>query len=128
VIHGPWPSPSLTPPHEPRPRNIESQHVWHRKDTKRGTARGRGHRSRRLTECTACGWRAKLLPTYWSDDAGRAILRGGWVSWHGVVVLAVWTVGLVAVAACGYERDSLHPASACTTCGVAQRRRGMAMT
>lgn len=57
----------------------------------------------------------KALPTYWSADAGRAILRGSWLGWHGAAVVAVWTVALGAVAAVGYRRDALRPAAAGTT-------------
>ncbi|HMA47687.1 MAG TPA: ABC transporter permease [Frankiaceae bacterium] len=56
-----------------------------------------------------------LMPTYWSADAGRAVLRGGWVGWHGVVVIAVWTVALGALAVRGYRRDALRPAAAGAT-------------
>lgn len=54
----------------------------------------------------------QLLPTYWSADAGRAVLTGGWVGWHGLAVLVVWTAGLTVLAGWLYRRDSLRPASA----------------
>lgn len=57
----------------------------------------------------------QLLPTYWSADAGRAVLRGTWLGWHGVAVIAVWTLLLGALAAFGYQRDALRPAAAGTT-------------
>lgn len=57
----------------------------------------------------------QLLPTYWSADAGRTVLRGTWVGWHGVAVIAFWTLLLGAVAAWGYQRDALRPAAAGTT-------------
>lgn len=57
----------------------------------------------------------QTLPTYWSADAGRAVLRGSWVGWHGVVVIALWTVVLAAVAVWAYQRDSLRPGVAGTT-------------
>jgi ABC-2 type transport system permease protein len=46
-----------------------------------------------------------VLPTYWSADAGRAVLRGTWLGMHGVLVLAAWTVALGALAARAYARD-----------------------
>lgn len=55
---------------------------------------------------------AQVLPTYWSAAAGRAVLRGSWVGWHGSAVLVVWTVLTGAVAAWLYQRDSIRPASA----------------
>jgi ABC-2 type transport system permease protein len=57
----------------------------------------------------------KLLPTYWSADAGRAVLRGTWLGWHGVFVLTVWTLALGAVAAWLFRRDSLRPSVSGTT-------------
>ena len=57
----------------------------------------------------------QLLPTYWSAEAGRAVLRGSWVGWHGTAVLTVWTLVFGALAAWMYQRDSLRPASAGTT-------------
>ncbi|MCU4185316.1 ABC transporter permease [Acidiferrimicrobium sp. IK] len=57
----------------------------------------------------------KLLPTYWSADAGRAVLRGSWVGWHGALVLALWTVALGAAAAALYQRDALRPGVSGTT-------------
>lgn len=57
----------------------------------------------------------QLLPTYWSADAGRVVLRGTWLGWHGVAVIAVWTLLLGALAAFGYQRDALRPAAVGTT-------------
>jgi ABC-2 type transport system permease protein len=57
----------------------------------------------------------QLLPTYWSAAAGRTALLGSWVGWHGVAVLAFWTVALGALAAWAYQRDALRPAAAGTT-------------
>jgi ABC-2 type transport system permease protein len=57
----------------------------------------------------------QLLPTYWSADAGRAVLRGSWVGWHGTIVLLVWTLVLGALAAWMYQRDALRPAASGTT-------------
>jgi ABC-2 type transport system permease protein len=37
---------------------------------------------------------AKALPSYWLAQAGREPLAGSWIGWHGVAVLAVWTVGV----------------------------------
>lgn len=49
---------------------------------------------------------AKALPTYWAAGAGRSALAGSWVGWHGVAVLAAWTVVFAAVAGRAYVRDS----------------------
>jgi ABC-2 type transport system permease protein len=49
---------------------------------------------------------ARALPMYWSAGAGRAALRGAWIGWHGVLVLAIWTVVLGALAARAYVRDT----------------------
>ena len=57
----------------------------------------------------------KLLPTYWSAEAGRAVLEGSWVGWHGTAVLTVWTLIFGAIAVWLYQRDSIRPASAGTT-------------
>lgn len=57
----------------------------------------------------------EALPTYWSAAAGRAVLLGGWVGWHGVAVLAGWTAVLGAAAAYLYRRDALRPSAAGTT-------------
>ncbi|WP_261564884.1 ABC transporter permease [Frankia gtarii] len=57
------------------------------------------------------GWLAdivKLLPMYWSAQAGRAVLAGGWVGGRGLATLAVWTVILGAVAGRAYLRDQLR--------------------
>jgi ABC-2 type transport system permease protein len=57
----------------------------------------------------------KLLPTYWSADAGRAVLRQGWIGWQGVAVLTVWTALFGVIAAWLYQRDSLRPSAAGAT-------------
>lgn len=49
---------------------------------------------------------AKALPTYWPAGAGRAALAGSWMGWHGVLVLAAWTVVFAAVAGRAYVRDT----------------------
>jgi ABC-2 type transport system permease protein len=49
---------------------------------------------------------AKALPTYWAAGAGRQALAGSWIGWHGVLVLAVWTVVFGAVAGRAYLRDT----------------------
>ncbi|KQC40037.1 ABC transporter permease [Frankia sp. ACN1ag] len=57
------------------------------------------------------GWLAdvvKLLPMYWSAQAGRAVLAGGWIGGRGLVTLAVWTVVLGAAAGRAYLRDQLR--------------------
>ena len=58
---------------------------------------------------------AKLLPTYWAAEAGRAVLRHSWIGWEGVAVVAIWTLVLGVVAARGYQRDALRPAAAGAT-------------
>jgi ABC-2 type transport system permease protein len=50
----------------------------------------------------------KALPMYWSGDAGREVIAGSWVGWHGVLVLVVWTVVLGRLAARSYGRDQLR--------------------
>jgi ABC-2 type transport system permease protein len=57
----------------------------------------------------------QLLPVYWAGDAGRAVLGGSWVGWHGVAVLGFWTLVLGALAARAYRRDDLRPVAAGTT-------------
>jgi ABC-2 type transport system permease protein len=57
----------------------------------------------------------QLLPTYWSAEAGRAVLQGSWVGWHGTAVLAVWTLVFGALAMWMYQRDAIRPAAAGTT-------------
>ncbi|CUU54034.1 ABC-2 type transport system permease protein [Parafrankia irregularis] len=57
------------------------------------------------------GWLAdivKELPMYWSAQAGRAVLEGGWVGWQGLGTLAIWSVVLAAVAGRAYARDQLR--------------------
>lgn len=49
---------------------------------------------------------AKALPTYWAAGAGREALAGSWIGWHGVLVLAGWTVVFAAVAGRAYVRDT----------------------
>ncbi|ONH27273.1 ABC transporter permease [Pseudofrankia asymbiotica] len=50
----------------------------------------------------------KALPMYWSGQAGREVIAGSWVGWHGVLVLAVWTLVLGRLAARSYARDQLR--------------------
>jgi ABC-2 type transport system permease protein len=57
----------------------------------------------------------ELFPTYWAAAAGRAALQHTWVGWHGVIVIAFWTIAIGAVAGWLYKRDSLRPASAGAT-------------
>lgn len=57
----------------------------------------------------------KLLPTYWSAEAGRAVLRHGWIGWQGVAAIAVWTALFGVAAAWLYQRDSLRPSAAGVT-------------
>ena len=49
---------------------------------------------------------AKALPSYWLAQAGREPLAGSWIGWHGVSVLAVWTVVFSVLAARAYRRDT----------------------
>jgi ABC-2 type transport system permease protein len=57
----------------------------------------------------------EVLPVYWAGEAGRAVLRGSWLGWHGVVVVAAWTVLLGVVAGWAYRRDGLRPSAAGAT-------------
>ncbi|SNQ46244.1 ABC-2 type transporter [Frankia canadensis] len=50
----------------------------------------------------------KLLPMYWSAQAGRAVLEGGWIGVRGLITLALWTVVLGAAAGRAYTRDQLR--------------------
>ena len=49
---------------------------------------------------------ARDLPSYWLAQAGREPLAGSWVGWHGLGVLAAWTVVLGLLAARAYRRDT----------------------
>jgi ABC-2 type transport system permease protein len=49
---------------------------------------------------------AKALPSYWLAQAGREPLAGSWIGWHGVSILAVWTVAFALLAARAYRRDT----------------------
>jgi ABC-2 type transport system permease protein len=49
---------------------------------------------------------AKALPSYWLAQAGREPLAGSWIGWHGVSVLAVWTVVFAVLGARAYQRDT----------------------
>jgi ABC-2 type transport system permease protein len=51
----------------------------------------------------------QLLPTYWSADAGREVIKGSWLGWHGTAVLLFWTVALGMLASWLYRRDVLRP-------------------
>ncbi|ADP84842.1 ABC transporter permease [Pseudofrankia inefficax] len=50
----------------------------------------------------------KMLPIYWSADAGRAVIAGSWIGWHGLLVLALWTALLSRLAVRFYSRDQLR--------------------
>ncbi|CAO5189274.1 ABC-2 type transporter [Frankia sp. AiPs1] len=50
----------------------------------------------------------KLLPMYWSAQAGRAVLEGGWIGPRGLVTLVVWTAVLGAAAGRAYVHDQLR--------------------
>ncbi|WP_163548289.1 ABC transporter permease [Candidatus Frankia nodulisporulans] len=50
----------------------------------------------------------KLLPMFWSAQAGRAVLEGGWVGARGLITLVVWTLLLGAAAGRAYLRDQLR--------------------
>jgi ABC-2 type transport system permease protein len=52
---------------------------------------------------------ARALPMYWAAGAGRSALAGTWVGWHGVAVLAAWTLAFGALAARAYRRDTARP-------------------
>ncbi len=47
----------------------------------------------------------KALPSYWLVQAGNTALGGGWPL-EGWIVIAIWTVVLVPVAARVYGRDT----------------------
>jgi ABC-2 type transport system permease protein len=49
---------------------------------------------------------ARALPAYWLAQAGREPLAGSWIGWHGVSILAVWTVVFSVLAARAYRRDT----------------------
>lgn len=49
---------------------------------------------------------AEAFPMVWVAKAGRSVLAGSWLGWHGVVVLTAWTAVLVALAARQYEKDA----------------------
>ena len=49
---------------------------------------------------------ARALPSYWLAEAGREPLAGSWLGWHGVSVLAVWTVACALLATRAYRRDT----------------------
>lgn len=54
-------------------------------------------------------WLADLtqaLPIYWVAAAGRAVLAGGWLGWHGTAVLVTWTAVLALLAARAFRRDT----------------------
>ncbi|MEP7054884.1 MAG: ABC transporter permease [Actinomycetota bacterium] len=57
----------------------------------------------------------RALPSYWSARAGRSVVLGSWVGWHGLFVIAGWTLALGALAAYAYRRDGLRPSAAGTT-------------
>ena len=48
---------------------------------------------------------AKVLPSYWVGETGRSVLAGQAVPAGGILVLAVWTVGLGAIGAMAYRRS-----------------------
>ena len=50
----------------------------------------------------------KVLPVYWTANAGRQVIAGTWIGWHGLLVLAVWTAALAWVAARSFSRDQLR--------------------
>ncbi len=50
----------------------------------------------------------KLLPMYWSAQAGRAVLEGGWIGPRGLVTLAIWAVVLGGIGGRAYLRDQLR--------------------
>jgi ABC-2 type transport system permease protein len=57
----------------------------------------------------------RMLPSYWSAGAGRAVLSNSWIGWQGVVVIAFWTAVFGMIAAWLYQRDSLRPSAAGST-------------
>lgn len=51
---------------------------------------------------------SKALPVTWSAAAGRDVLLHTWIGWEGVGILIAWTIGLTALAAWAYKRDSFR--------------------
>jgi ABC-2 type transport system permease protein len=49
---------------------------------------------------------AKLLPSYWLVQAGKAAFSGGGWPLEGWLVIVVWTAALVRLAAFAYRRDT----------------------
>jgi ABC-2 type transport system permease protein len=47
---------------------------------------------------------AQLMPSYWLAQLGRYPFSGSGFPWHGVLVLAAWTLGLTIIGALGYRR------------------------
>lgn len=48
---------------------------------------------------------AKVLPTYWVAENGRAIVAGTGIGLTGIAVLLAWTIGLGAIGAVAYRRS-----------------------
>jgi ABC-2 type transport system permease protein len=47
---------------------------------------------------------AEASPLYWAGQAARDAMQGNWVGWHGVAVIAIWTVVLARLAMLCYQR------------------------
>jgi ABC-2 type transport system permease protein len=47
---------------------------------------------------------AEASPLYWAGLAARDAMQGIWVGWHGVAVIAIWTVVLARLAMRCYQR------------------------
>jgi ABC-2 type transport system permease protein len=47
---------------------------------------------------------AEASPLYWAGQAARDAMQGSWVGWHGVAVIAIWTVVLARLAMSRYQR------------------------
>jgi ABC-2 type transport system permease protein len=47
---------------------------------------------------------AEASPLYWAGQAARDAMQGIWVGWHGVAVIAIWTVVLARLAMSRYQR------------------------
>jgi ABC-2 type transport system permease protein len=49
---------------------------------------------------------ARLLPSYWLNAFGRAVMGASSFTWAGVAVLLGWTAAIAAVAVLGYRADA----------------------
>lgn len=52
---------------------------------------------------------AQASPLYWAGQAARDAMQGLWVGWHGVAIIAVWTVVLARLAMRRYQYATARP-------------------